>query len=51
MDIKKLDLSYPRFEYLINDKPSKTQYSKGVKVMAWDKNKLTTTGYNKTYEQ
>ena len=49
IDIKKLELNYPRFEKLINEKPSKVQYSKGVKVLAWGKNKNRKTGYNIGY--
>ncbi len=37
IDIKKLELNYPRFEKLINEKPNEIHYSKGVKVLAWGK--------------
>ena len=46
VDLHKADLNYNRFDKLIKDKPNKIQYSKGVKVIAWGKNKkdkLTTT--------
>ena len=49
IEIHKLELNYPRFEKLINEKPSKIQYSKGVKVLAWGKNKNRKTGYNNGY--
>jgi len=39
IDLKKLDLNYPRFKKLINNTPSITHYSKGVKVIVWGKNK------------
>ena len=39
IDVIRLDLSYPRFKNLIVGKPIKTQYSDGVKVIAWDKTK------------
>lgn len=44
--IQKLELSYPRFEKLIKERPSKIHYSKGVKVLAWGKIKKKKTGYN-----
>lgn len=50
INLDKLDLKYPRFEKLIKDKPIKIQYSKGVKVIAWGKNKNTKTGYNNGYK-
>ena len=40
INLKRLDLRYQRFEKLIKNTPDKTQYSKGVKVIAWGKNKL-----------
>ncbi|WP_107037381.1 YqjF family protein [Brumimicrobium mesophilum] len=46
VDIQKLELDYPRFKKLIGENPSKTHYSKGVKVIAWGKNKKEKTGYN-----
>ena len=35
IDIMNLNISYPRFEKLIFGKPTKSQYSDGVKVIAW----------------
>ncbi|WP_190811694.1 YqjF family protein [Flagellimonas sp. S3867] len=40
IDIKKVDLNYPRFKKLITEQPSKSHYSRGVKVLAWGKTKL-----------
>jgi len=45
--LKKVELDYQRFDKLINNSPNKTQYSKGVKVIAWRKNKKEKTGYNR----
>ena len=39
LEAKKLKVNYPRFGKLINGKPDKIQYSDGVKVLAWGKNK------------
>lgn len=39
INLQKLELNYPRFKKLINEKPSRTNYSKGVKVLAWGKTK------------
>lgn len=39
IEILDLDLSYSRFKNLINCKPNKIQYSKGVDVIAWGKEK------------
>ncbi len=46
INIQKLELYYPRFKKLIDENPSKTHYSKGVKVIAWGKNKKEKTSYN-----
>lgn len=46
IELKKLNVSYPRFEKLIDTKPNKIHYSKGVKVIAWGKNKKEKTCYN-----
>jgi len=46
LSLLKLELNYPRFENLINEKPSKIHYSKGVKVLAWGKTKNKKTSYN-----
>lgn len=43
IELQKLEVNYPRFEKLIKEKPNKTQYSKGVKVIAWGKNKNVLT--------
>ena len=45
LDIKKLELDYPRFNKLINQNPDKIQYSDGVKVIAWGKHTTDKTGY------
>ena len=39
IDIRNLEVEYPRFKNLLQNKPNKIQYSKGVKVLAWNKNK------------
>ena len=39
IDIKKLKLNYPKFNHLIHNKPDRIHYSKGVKVLTWDKKK------------
>ena len=44
--LKKLEFIYPRFNTLIKNEPSQIQYSKGVKVIAWGKDKREKTGYN-----
>lgn len=41
ISIKKLELDYPKFNHLINNKPDRIHYSKGVQVLTWDKRKLT----------
>lgn len=46
IDLKRLNFNYPRFEKLIKNNPNKVKYSKGVKVVAWGKNKKEKTGYN-----
>jgi uncharacterized protein YqjF (DUF2071 family) len=40
VEIKSLKCFYPRFKNLLNNKPDKMQYSKGVKVLAWGKNRI-----------
>lgn len=47
IDLKYLEFNYPRFTKLINNEPNKIQYSKGVKVIAWGKNKKDKAGYNR----
>ena len=46
IDFKKLEINYPRFKKLINENPNKSQYSRGVKVIAWGMNKKDKTSYN-----
>ena len=43
VDLKKVEVNYPRFGTLIKTKPHKIQYSNGVKVIAWGKNKKART--------
>lgn len=45
VDLKSIALDYPRFNKLINSRPDKAQYSKGVKVMAWGKCKKGKANY------
>ena len=40
VEVKSLKCFYPRFKNLLNNKPDKMQYSKGVKVVAWGKNRI-----------
>lgn len=40
VELKKTDLCYQRFDRLIKNEPNKMHYSKGVKVIAWGKNKI-----------
>lgn len=37
INLSKLELNYPRFKKLISEQPIKIHYSKGVKVLAWEK--------------
>ena len=37
INLSKLKLNYPRFKKLISEQPIKIHYSKGVKVLAWEK--------------
>lgn len=39
INIQKFEFNYPRFGELIKNAPNRIQYSKGVKVIAWGKNK------------
>jgi uncharacterized protein YqjF (DUF2071 family) len=41
--VQNLKYDYPRFNHLFSGAPDKIQYSTGVKVLAWDKEKLGTT--------
>lgn len=45
INLKNLEYKYHRFENLIKNKPEKIQYSEGVKVIAWGKNKKLKTNY------
>ena len=40
VEVKSLKCFYPRFKNLLNNKPDKMQYSKGVNVIAWGKNRI-----------
>jgi hypothetical protein len=46
IELKNLELNYTRFNKLIKNEPKKIQYSKGVKVISWGKNKKEKTSYN-----
>ncbi len=48
IELRNLDIYYPRFEKLITEKPSKTHYSKGVQVIAWGKVKKEKNVYSET---
>lgn len=39
IELRHLDFDYPVFKKLIENKPAKIQYSKGVQVIAWGKNR------------
>lgn len=39
VDLNELEISYPRFEKLINNSPDEKHYSTGVQVLAWAKKK------------
>lgn len=39
INLKKIELTYPRFNKLIKSEPKRIQYSKGVQVLAWGKKK------------
>lgn len=47
IDLKRVALNYQRLDKLLNNEPHKAHYSKGVKVIAWGKNKKEKIGYNK----
>jgi uncharacterized protein YqjF (DUF2071 family) len=38
--IKNLEVNYPRFNHLINNKPDRIHYSKGVEVLTWNKRNI-----------
>jgi len=40
VELKSIKCNYPRFKTLLNNEPEKIQYSKGVKVLAWGKNRI-----------
>ncbi|HLV13753.1 MAG TPA: DUF2071 domain-containing protein [Xanthomarina sp.] len=44
--LKNLEINYSKFDKLIKNEPNIIQYSKGVKVLAWGKNKKEKTSYN-----
>ncbi|MCM8568554.1 DUF2071 domain-containing protein [Gramella jeungdoensis] len=46
INLKHLEFNYPRFKKLINRQPNLAHYSKGVKVIAWNKIDLRKTGNN-----
>jgi uncharacterized protein YqjF (DUF2071 family) len=48
INLTELEFNYPRFEQLLQNKPNKIHYSKGVKVLAWGKQKKSKIGYTKT---
>ena len=39
INIENLKIDYPRFNHIINNKPDRVHYSKGVQVLTWDKRK------------
>lgn len=39
--VEKLEIDYPRFNHIINNKPDRIHYSSGVQVLTWDKKKLS----------
>ena len=45
-ELKKLNITYQRFDRLIMGSPDRVQYSKGVHVIAWRKNKKMRTSYS-----
>lgn len=48
LEITGLKVDYPRFSNLINNSPDLKHYSKGVKVIAWDKTEKKKTDFLKT---
>ncbi len=46
IDLSNLTFNYPRFKKLIQHKPDKIQYSTGVKVLAWAKQKKSKEDYS-----
>jgi len=47
INLRNLEFNYPRFDQLIKNEPNKIQYSNGVKVIAWGKNKKEKINYNR----
>lgn len=43
LDIKEINVEYPRFKKLLNNFPDKEHYSTGVQVIAWDKENINKT--------
>ena len=41
IDLKEIEIDYPRFNKFLNNLPDRTHYSTGVQVIAWDKKKIT----------
>lgn len=39
VDLKEIEVEYPRFRQFLNGRPDKVHYSTGVQVIAWDKKK------------
>jgi uncharacterized protein YqjF (DUF2071 family) len=39
IDLKEIEIDYPRFNKFLNNLPDRTHYSTGVQVIAWDKKK------------
>lgn len=43
IELKEIDIEYPRFKNMLSNFPNRTHYSKGVQVIAWDKKKTNKT--------
>lgn len=41
IDLKEIEIDYPRFDKFLNNLPDRKHYSTGVQVIAWDKKKIT----------
>ena len=41
IDLKEIEIDYPRFNKFLNNLPDRTHYSTGVQVIAWDKKKIS----------
>lgn len=46
LDIKEIEVEYPRFKNLLSNLPDRKHYSTGVQVIAWDKKKTEKTSYS-----